>query len=646
MPFPNLVPLLHAYNANKAAHIDELRSAIDAMYSRNVAFFNGLNAKLSSSLSSPPISYQLLLDECGLNIINTTTGATFYAIEEGESTMISTALNVSKSPLQNPLWQLNTNDELIHHYDEDRLGITAKSCNKIFSFISGTAMHFPSHFLPQTSIFGLGGGLFLQMLLEAGYYFHSLLVFEEDLDFFKLSCFFLDYSRLFDATSPSSCYLFISNLFSKDLVSTHFANKKITNNFISLSLKFQNSEKINSAISIVQEAYLANSRGWGSFEDELIGLKNALSNMQNYKILDDFKRVNAPFMVVGSGSSLDDLLPFISANADNLIIISCGTALKVLQDYGITPDFQIEIERTDYLDNVLKEANLKSSTTLLCASVVDPKVAALSEDTLVFIRGGSSSSYLGLAPCVDFSAPFVGVAGIAIASLLGSDVLIAGVDCGYIEGRYKHAKGSYYGSESATIPPDGYEIRGNKSLKVYATPLFSLALANISLAISTYRPPVVLNLGSGAYISGAISVDTSEFTLAPIDKPSILQAIKSKFHVHNNFDFEKFSDEVGEFLEDIKSILLPAPTSKGALFTRIDDISSSLDALVHRYKSPALVFDGSIKHLLQCTMIACLFANDDEVLAIYSRCIDEIFTSLSKMQMSLKLALWNIAPAK
>ena len=41
-----------------------------------------------------------------------------------------------------------------------------------------------------------------------------------------------------------------------------------------------------------------------------------------------------------------------------MILFSCGTALKPLLKAGVTPDFQIEIDRHDYLDEVLKDAPL------------------------------------------------------------------------------------------------------------------------------------------------------------------------------------------------------------------------------------------------------------------------------------------------
>ena len=51
--------------------------------------------------------------------------------------------------------------------------------------------------------------------------------------------------------------------------------------------------------------------------------------------------------VIGSGPSLDELLPIIEAHKDRAVIISCGTALTVLARKGIKPDFHVEIERTD-----------------------------------------------------------------------------------------------------------------------------------------------------------------------------------------------------------------------------------------------------------------------------------------------------------
>lgn len=65
----------------------------------------------------------------------------------------------------------------------------------------------------------------------------------------------------------------------------------------------------------IQSYYKQALRGWGSFEDELLGLKNTLKNLPLYQTLKiKPKKINAPICVVGNGPSLDLLLDFLKEN--------------------------------------------------------------------------------------------------------------------------------------------------------------------------------------------------------------------------------------------------------------------------------------------------------------------------------------------
>lgn len=93
----------------------------------------------------------------------------------------------------------------------------------------------------------------------------------------------------------------------------------------------------------------------------MLGLANTLENLKtNLPILrpKHLKRIDLPICVVGNGPSLDGLLPFLKENADKMVVFRRGTALKVLKNARIPVDFQIEIERIDYLKDVLMSAPL------------------------------------------------------------------------------------------------------------------------------------------------------------------------------------------------------------------------------------------------------------------------------------------------
>lgn len=650
---------LRAICQSGALHL--LESYTAKRYALNMNFFASINPKLFEELKSPPAQYNVYCNGEDLNIIDVHTKNFVYPTRKKgkklKHTMIEQNFALSSNPLNNSAYTLHTNRLALHKLDEEKLPLTAGICNPMIDmmlneFRGANRFHLPSHFLPNMTLFGLLGGMFLQFLIEQGYYFHSLLLFEEHIDFFRISLYFVDYPLLFERVSERSCYVFVKDLLHKEFVQNYFAQRRITNNFLRLELCLYDSPKLQAVQESVAEAYAINSRGWGSFDDEMIGIKNTFINLgkeekSKYPILHLPKRINAPICVVGNGASLDSLLPFIKENAKNMIIFSCGTALKPLKNAGIEPDFQIEIERIAYLKDVLESAPL-GETTLLCGNMVQPDALALAEEAYIFMRGGSASAYFGGAKSVvEFAAPYVGNAGFALACLLSEEVIMCGLDCGYIKGKAKHAQDSYYGDEENTIPKNAYLVQGNSDYEVYADALFSLSSAMMSKAIRVFAPKLVMNIGDGAYIQGSRSTHPDEFTLREIDKNTHIQTIKSFMCADKSAVFSHEQSYTAE-LDAYKNEILKALKSevngqnrpianKKELFLRID----SIHALTLKYSAKipfvGVMFEGSVAHMLHTMMLCALHIPSDDIMPFYARCVEMIETALNKMIMSYKI---------
>lgn len=619
----------------------EIEQEISTRLAKNLSFFSTQNQKLYQALLTPPKTYNLFFDERGLNIINLEEKSFVYPYIEGKSCMLSVHLDLADSPLNNPKWSVQNNSLYLRKMEIDTFPITGEACNSMIDELErmgGVAeFHLSSDFLPSTTLFGCLGGLFLEFLRERGVSFHSLLLFEEEIDFFRISCYFVDYEALFSQVSPLSCYLFVQNLISKDIIRHYFETHKITNNFLRLELSLYDSPKIASAKALVYECYAQNSRGWGSFEDESKGLVNTLQNL-HYKILQNPHRLDIPICVVGNGASLDHLLPFIKENHHKMIVLSCGTALKVLKANGISPDFQVEIERIDYLKGVLEEAPL-GDTPLICGNMVNPSAIALGREAYVFMRGGSGSSYLLKDIFIlELSAPFVGNAGVALGCALGSDVILCGLDCGYIEGESKHAKGSYYGVEGKEIPKDAFEVRGNQDKRVFSTSIYSLSAKMMALAISHYKPKSAINLGDGAYIDGSISAKVGDFELKAKDKARAILELKECFASQSqDFSLSSYTQELRKFVQVIESKLSTPLHSKKELFERIDEINHLCFLQSSTNPRVGVMIEGSVYHLLQTLMMCSLHYPSNEIGELYIRCVELIAEALDKCVMRCAL---------
>lgn len=556
-----------------------------------------------------------------------------------KDSFIDFAINIAQNPLNNELWKLYGNNLKPRKITNPKLHITKKCINEMLNLQDSNNYYLPSGFLPQTNIFGLCGGVFLQILLDLDYFFHSLLVYEIDLELFALSGFFVNYFQLFSHTSQKSCYIFIENLANKAFLNHYFYHQKITNNFLKLEIMPLKSKKCEDFRLLCHETYRMNSRGWGSFEDEMIGFKNTLKNLQTNKIIIPKKRANCQICVVGSGPSLENNLDFLAKNQDKMLIFSCGTASSILQKHKIHIDFHIEIERTDYLSDILKSQNL-GNAKLLCASVVDNSVLALSKNSFIFLRGGSAASYIvkNVLP-LEFCAPFVGNAGFSLACNLSDEIIICGLDCGYIEGKSKHSSGSFYGDESTQIPNDCFEVSPNADKKVFSNAIFSLSKEALAQAILFYKPKSVYNIGSGAFIANSKKIKAENLILTKIIDKNAIFAESCEILNIEKIDFPK--EALQNFINNLKAKLSVKISTKTELFERVDEISRFLAQSSKNEPEISIFFEGSVSHLLQNMLMILLTNPTNDIESSADSALKLISNALDSMQDEL-LALFKM----
>lgn len=604
-------------------------------------FFSRTSPKLFEALKQEPKEYNLLCNQKGINIVNLSDLSLIYPELDSVYAMPEVHQEIATAPLKNPRWNLKNNEISLVPIDEKVLPITGRAMNRMIKNLQALggnpSYHLDANLFPSTAIYGLLGGLFLEFMLEEGAFFHSLFIFEDHIDLFRISCYFVNYRKLFDQVSSKALYLFVKEIFDPKIIRHFFANRKISSNLMLLEIQMHKSKKLDSARMLMNQEFLSNKRGWGSFEDEKIGIINSLKN-HHHPFLFYPKRVNAPICVIGNGPSLDSLLPFIKKMQDRMILFSCGTALKVLKNYGIEPDFQIEIERIDYLKEVLLDAPLEK-TPLLCGNMVNPSALELGNEVYLFSRGGSSSGYMFSSSVFEYASPFVGNAGAVLAMQMGSEVLLCGIDCGYVEGMSKHAQGSYYGDESVSLPANVHPVDSNADRKVYADSIFMLSRQNIETAISIFKPKMVLNLGKGAFIRGSRPTDSGDFNLATINKTRILAEMKSYMKPVFMCNLQENLKQAREYLHHIANLLKSKVNNKKELLILIDEINQAMMDKSTQNPHIGILFEGSIAHLLQNFLLSILHIPRHNFFSLYARNIEEILWALDKMFLSYRVLL-------
>lgn len=198
----------------------------------------------------------------------------------------------------------------------------------------------------------------------------------------------------------------------------------------------------------------------GFFEDELVMSTNAVANMLGTggQYVDGRPRLERaePVLIVGSGPSVDGAIDTIRRWQDRAVVISCGTALRVLLSQGIVPDFHVEIENGKWVPEVLSSAaavgDLKR-IALVTTFTVDPAVPPLFRETFFFFRDSVSSTVLlcrGGRRDIFGAAPTVANTALSLASMLGfTEFYLFGVDCGVREGGDNHSRDSVYHAEAS-----------------------------------------------------------------------------------------------------------------------------------------------------------------------------------------------------
>ncbi len=612
---------------------EKIERALSSRLSKNIALFQSLNPELYRLLTLPPKEYQLYLGKEGINIVNIRDNSFVYPKVAGRHTFLDVSKNIAMHPYTNRLWNLKNNGAVLVHYDTEKLPETAGIINTLVDTIpTASTISFEEDFLPTCTVFGLGGGLFIEYLLESVKRINSLLIYEEHYDFFRISCALVDYERLFEVVSPKSCHIYVQNILDPKSVKDFFEKHKLTSNALRMELMTYKSDKNIEAMHIVDLEHASNIRGWGSFEDEKRGVANSMHNTSiidaktKYPILSNPKKLGMPICVVGNGYSLNELLPFIKANSDKMLIFSSGTALKPLKAAGIRPDFQIEIERFDDLHRYLAQAD-PSDTTLLCGNIVNEKALALGKEVLLFMRGSSAHSY-DRAPkkVVDFSFPLVGNAAFSLATLFSDEIYICGLDMAYKKGKKKHADGSIYTDEKDEIPKGAIRCEGNFGDELYTDSIFALSREIIEFCILIHKPKNVYNLSDGVRIRGAKATKPNEIKLRKMEKKKYLKEIRSAFSSNPQTVFGGDSEDfIGQFeilQKRLFETLQREINSKDALFEVIDDAYAVLQKFKREHLYSGIFIGGSFMHVLNTIFLLALHSDSANISEIYAKCVD------------------------
>jgi len=104
------------------------------------------------------------------------------------------------------------------------------------------------------------------------------------------------------------------------------------------------------------------------------------TNLANYKN----KFQNLPAMIVAAGPSLNQMLPIIKQQQQNLLIITVSTAYNALINSGIIPDLTIAVDASP---TITKQFENKSKNSILLAPAhINPNVIKLFPNKIIYFK--------------------------------------------------------------------------------------------------------------------------------------------------------------------------------------------------------------------------------------------------------------------
>ena len=476
---------------------------------------------------------------------------------------------------------------------EENFYITGKIVNKLIKKASilptTNGFYFEKDFLPATVIYGILSGRHIDLLVE-NYEFQSLLIYEPNPEFFLISLYFMDLEKIYSKLDERF-FIQIGGKLSPEIIQKFLNERVVTSSFMQIELKSYNHPLIDDATKKFKEYEAAKIRGWGTYEDEMKGIKNHQKNINKYPLLEKSLNLNIPFCVVANGKSLEKNIDFIKKNQHSMIIISVGTALKPLINYGIESDFHIEQERIDLLIKALEDILPKYNGIFVGANVINPQIFKMAKNPFMYTREGFTFESFYPRPLV-FSSPIVGNTGVSFAANFTNEIYLCGMDLGFRLKEKKHSKNSFY-DELDDTPTDGIKIEGNFSNDIYTDSLFLSSKLAVERLIKA-KNLKVYNLSDGTYIQNSIPL--KDKILPKIDKEKYIKEILKTFNT------KKFYEQEPDLYPLLNAVSKTFKTLDINDYKHLTGVTDFLEDLItaYRQKNPTAysLMRGSLWHIL------------------------------------------------
>jgi len=399
--------------------------------------------------------------------------------------------------------------------------------------------------------FGLGLGRHIEPLLEQATCKHFV-IFEPVRDFVYQSMFAVDWEAIYSKAKDMGITLhIIADLHIEEAINAiESMVQGIGVEFVEGSFFYVHypSWENEYGVSKLKERLDTFVNSSGFFEDEMNMVTNAYKNLRatDYRLIKNkpVLQQDMPAFVVASGPSLNDTLPYVKKWRDHVVLVSCGTTLRILLKNGIRPDIHIENENVPQTYEIIKSIDSEydlSGIVIAASTTVYPKSASFFDEVWYFNRPGLSATRIFGEPkdALVNPVPLVANAAVSVAGHLGfKNIYMFGVDCGKLQTAQTHHRDSLYHDQlgrelgSTENRLDKYYDRlvpgnfGGEVItgKFHDTSRISLSNLQKVLSLNLY------NCSNGARVDRAtpLSAAAVRLTTQPGKQQKVLQSIRDQ----------------------------------------------------------------------------------------------------------------------
>ncbi|WP_374399283.1 motility associated factor glycosyltransferase family protein [Niveibacterium sp.] len=514
---------------------------------------------------------------------------------------------------------------------------------------------------PLVVVFGSGFGWHLDRLVDT-YEIQNLVIVDTEVERLNLSLYFVDYVALYQRFASRgrsfsiALHPHISILSASVLAAIQRHAPPYVVQGAALFFHDYDSEPVRELWERIRTDLGNLFRGWGFFDDELLGLKHAVENSLARRpvfvgggvVPDD-----AVAIVVGAGPSLDGLLPVLRECRDRVVIFSCGTALSALANAGIKPDFHIEIERTAATFRVLDTPTTRAvlaDTPLIASAIMCPAVFDLTPQPGIFLKeidfGSNMLDFDSRLPRIRTN-PTCTNGGLHFVLKMGfREVYLFGVDLGFHPEGVHHSRHSIYYQDNGAakegylagmvagthwLHRSGTPIPANFDGVVLSTEQLTYSRDVMQRSIADFPDARVFNPNDGAQIAGAHTVrpDALQIGSSPAAREAARQAISQSF-------MRGVLDDMGSNLQsllvqldavvaDLTALFEPPVTRRAELFERLADMHAYFFHPQHQESQIFPLMRGSMQHMGRFAWDCFALTRNDAQAIAFSRVVFDLF---------------------